>query len=287
MISVKFEDITPKAAHDYLSRSVGNRALNTNYVLSLAVAMESGRWTPEASEIVLDESGALIDGHHRLHAVVALDSTVKMLVKRGVPKAARGVIDTGRPRSMNDLFTMFRPGATNVTLRRAALNTCVALLASWRRPPLIRTLDAFDAWETVFASGIDTILPMFASVSTTLRSGLSIGAFAFAHKTDPKRVETFVTSVIDGVGLERGSAALTLRNMLTGQSSRTTGHDRAKVSRKILSGVYADLKGLPWAKAQDGAAGVEFFRKAYEGRNTERLLKLWSATPDAVKADAA
>src|SRR5262249_14147726 len=131
---------------------------NENFVLSLGVEMEQRRWQPAASDIVFDENGALIDGHHRLSAVVALGKAMQFAVKRGVPAEVRNVIDTGRKRNMGDLLTMYRD-VDSGTGRRAALNVCVDLLVGIGRDrhkkPLINSLPVFDAWMRPFQEGID------------------------------------------------------------------------------------------------------------------------------------
>lgn len=281
--NVKHEEITPSTAHSYLAKSVGNRHLNADYVLSLAVAMETGKWDAEASEIVFDETGALVDGHHRLHAIIAYDKSVTMLVKRGVSKSARAVIDTGRTRTINDLFTMFRPDAGYANQRRSTLVSCVSLLAEGRRPPAIRTLDAFDAWGRVFAPGIETMIGLFGPTSKSaggFRIGPVMGAFAFAHKTSPKKVEAFAVRVIEGLGLERNEPAATLRNLLMSERApRGRGGDRTRLSRKVLGAIYADLKGVQWGKAQDARGPLDHFRKAYDADKIDRMMNLWTPDP--------
>lgn len=288
--SVKHEEISPQTAHEYLSKSVGNRKLNTDYVLSLAVAMEQDKWDDSASEIVFDEAGALIDGHHRLHAIVAFDRPVRMLVKRGVSKAARGLIDTGRTRGIADLMTMFRPGSDYVTTRRAALTTCVSLLVGGRRPPAIRTLDHYDTWMRNFRDGIDATVKLIVDMGArpAFRVGPVLGAFAFAHKLNPSKVEKFITRTIDGVGLTRGEPAYTLRDLLlSGQPTNRAGVERLRLARKVLNVVYADLKNSPLSKVQDGEKGLIHFRTAYDGKAIERLTQLWTGREDAADSASA
>lgn len=287
--NVKHEEITPSTAQSYLSKSIGNRRLNSDYVLSLAVAMETGKWNAEASEVVFDETGALIDGHHRLHAIVAYEKPVTMLVKRGVSKTARSVIDTGRTRSIADLFTMFRPDSPYINQRRATIVSCVALVsAGEKNPPAIRTLDSFDAWSRVFSPGVDAIIEIVGPMSGApkgFRTGPVLGAFAFAHKTSPKKVEAFLLRSIEGLGLERNEPATTLRSLMVRGGGRQSGGDRIRVSRKVLGGIYSSLKGQSWTKAQDGRMALDFFRKAYDEKQMDKMVDLWAldALPSVVQ----
>ena len=286
--SVKHEDISPQMAHEYLSKSAGNRHLNSDHVLALAVAMEQGKWDDSASEVVFDEDGSMIDGHHRLHAIVAFGKPVRMLVKRGVSKSARGLIDTGRPRTVRDLFGMFRPEVEYVGQRKASLATCVGLIVPGR-PPAIRTLDSFDSWMRQFKDGIDAAVNIArvnaAGGGNALRLGPVSGAFAFAHKLQPRKVEAFMEKVRDGVGLVLNEPAYTLRALVTQSNTsrigRTTGGDRTALSKKVLGAIHAEIRGLPYRRAQVGMEGVNYFRTAYDGKTIERLVDLWTheATP--------
>lgn len=288
MLTVKHEEISPLQAHAYLAKSVGNRTLNHDYVLSLAVAMESGKWDESASEIVFDEAGALIDGHHRLNAVVTHGGIVRMLVKRGVSKAARGLIDTGRTRNIRDLMMMFRSGETYVNQRKASLTVAVGLLMGGGRPPAIRTLDAYDAWMRQFSEGIEAIVALGAlNGRSPLRLGPVSGAFAFAHKMNPKKVEAFIVKVGDGVGLEMKEPAHTLRSLIfkPGSAKGHRGADRYELSRKVLSALHADIRGLPYRTAQAGRDGLEYFRTAYDTKTIKQMVELW--THDVAKEKAA
>jgi len=273
VLSVKHEEVSPALAHSYLAKSAGNRQLNSDYVLSLAVAMESGKWDADASEIVFDEDGAMVDGHHRLHAIVAYGKPVRLLVKRGVSKSARGVIDTGRTRTIRDLFVMFRSGSDYLSVRKAALVCCVSLIVPGRGPS-IRTLDAYDSWMRQFKEGIDAAVEIGragGSAGSHLRLGPVAGAFAFAHKMNPKKVEAFMLKVRDGVELSRAEPAYTLRALLLNPNQRggNQGSDRQALSRKVLQATHADIRGREYKKAQAGQEGLD-------GKAIEKLVGLWT-----------
>lgn len=275
--STKVEEISPTMAHEYLAKSIGNRNLRTTYITALSVAMDLGKWNAEASEIVFDETGALIDGHHRLHAIIMCGKPIRILVKRGVDKAARGVIDTGPTRSVADLFKMFRPTQINVTRRRAALSTCVSLVAPARgQPPSIRTLDSFDAWSRVFAPGLEAIVSLTKGPGGGMNIGPVVGAFVFAHKTAPEKVEKFFVRTVEGLELKRNEPATTLRNLVFSTHGRNTGGERLKMSRKTLGAIRAHLRGIAWGKAQDGQEPLEFFREAYDTAMVKKMVDMWA-----------
>jgi hypothetical protein len=73
------ETITPARARELLEQlhPVHDPA-NPAKVAEYARAMRDGEWTPTGSIYLLD--GQVVDGQHRLRAVVAADTTVEMRV---------------------------------------------------------------------------------------------------------------------------------------------------------------------------------------------------------------
>lgn len=300
-MKVQIEEVSPSLAKEWLSLSKGNRKLNNDYVLSLAVSMDQGAWVPEASEVVFDTSGALIDGHHRLSAVEFFGKPIKMAVKRGCPPEARNVIDTGRGRSVTDLLGMYR-SVEYPTQRRAALNACTLLLvgigSGSGHQPLIRTLEDYDRWMRQFREGIDW------AVGATFKSGMPtssarpfgfgavLGAFAFAQKANPEGVAAFHGRCLRGEGLSAGEPALTLRNFVLigsngGIRTGMAASSRRETSLKVLAAIKADLEGQRMAKLMINAHALPFFRAAYRGRAVDKLVEPWSNNEPASNEQSA
>lgn len=103
-ISVEAETITPTEAAALLRKSEGQpqRALSDLLVRKLAHAIEAGDWLLTHQGIALDDAGVVLDGQHRLHAIVLADTPVQIMVARGVDPAGFGVFDTGRSRTTGD-----------------------------------------------------------------------------------------------------------------------------------------------------------------------------------------
>lgn len=96
------ETITPKRAKEYLVKNVENRPLRVGYINDLAFQMLEGKWEL-AQPISFDIQGHLLDGQHRLNAVVTAGVNVKMVVLRGMPSGTFGLYDQGIVRTAADL----------------------------------------------------------------------------------------------------------------------------------------------------------------------------------------
>ena len=83
-VYAKVENIGPDGAKKFLDRMIYNRNVSPSRVTAYAVDMRSGSWDLNGQAIVLDENGLLLDGQHRLLAIIESGVTLPMLVVRGM-----------------------------------------------------------------------------------------------------------------------------------------------------------------------------------------------------------
>lgn len=100
------EMITPTKAAIMLKSNPSNRNLNHSHVAFLASQMDKGRWAENGQSIVMDFHDNIVDGQHRLNAIVQSGKSIPMLVVRGVNPQTMNTIDTGRSRNAGDVFTL-------------------------------------------------------------------------------------------------------------------------------------------------------------------------------------
>lgn len=77
------EEITPEIAQLMLGKTLNNRNLNEKVISIFARDMQEGRWALTGDPIKLDRDGNLIDGRHRLRAIVVSGVRVTLPVTRG------------------------------------------------------------------------------------------------------------------------------------------------------------------------------------------------------------
>jgi hypothetical protein len=95
--------ITPEQAQKYLERNTKNRNIRLRHVERLAADIIEGRWHMNGSSIVFDGDGTLLDGQHRLSAIVKAGVPVEVIVVRGVSNAAMATIDANVSRKAGDV----------------------------------------------------------------------------------------------------------------------------------------------------------------------------------------
>lgn len=98
--------VTPEIAEAWLQRNEHNRPIRARHVAEMAQDMRLGMWRLTHQGIAFDTQGNLIDGQHRLHAIVAAGVPVYLMVTTGMDRSAAGVIDTNVNRSPVDAMTL-------------------------------------------------------------------------------------------------------------------------------------------------------------------------------------
>jgi len=120
--------VTPQMAQKWLAGGGKNRKLSNPKMKEYANSMKAGKWVLNGEGILFDANGKLIDGQHRLSAVVLSGITIPMLIIRGIddPRAFE-TIDTGKKRSVSDVVGM-------EGIKHAALTSAVAKrLVAWNK----------------------------------------------------------------------------------------------------------------------------------------------------------
>lgn len=110
--------ITPELAATLLATMLPNRHLRRAVVEAYARDMRNGHWRLTGESVKLNADGQLIDGEHRLTALVEAGVAVPMFVVVGLPTEVREVLDVGVPRKTADILTF--QGYKNSTTLAAA-----------------------------------------------------------------------------------------------------------------------------------------------------------------------
>lgn len=126
-------DLTPELAEKWLGHNVGNRNLRRQKVQQYARDMREGNWHTSGQAVQFDWNGRLVDGQHRLEAVIESGITIEVLVVKGLDPRAREVIDTGAKRTASDALKF--AGHT----QDATLLAAVARIADARENGYLRT----------------------------------------------------------------------------------------------------------------------------------------------------
>lgn len=104
--SVDIETITPEIAEDILKNNKKNRPLKEDHVRFYQREMSGNKWIFNGESIKICEDGNLMDGQHRLSAIIKSGLTQDCVVVRNLVKEAFSTIDTGRKRHARDILAI-------------------------------------------------------------------------------------------------------------------------------------------------------------------------------------
>lgn len=267
------EKVTPEMAWDWLKASPGNRSMKEDKIASYVTDMKRGKWYINNNSILFDANGNLIDGHHRLYAVVVSECTVEMGVIRGADPDSRDTIDSGAARELADHLRFAK--MTNSPQRAGYLKACVRSVLGMPVP--LNTMEAYAQWEPLFHQGTERFFEMGCNSPKLrfMRNAHVAGPLIVAYKINPEAMEQFWVQLRDGSNLKPNSPALKLREFLyedlTAEGVRRASPDT--VMQKVFACAKAYLEGRSLAKVQTSETATEFFRAPYARGTAGKLAE--------------
>jgi hypothetical protein len=104
---IEIELVTPAKAKDWLeNHNHGNRPLKKSVALKYAEIMKAGKWVTSPDGIIFASTGRLLQGQHRLMAVVLSECEVNMFVVRGTSESIFSSLDRGATRTAADALSI-------------------------------------------------------------------------------------------------------------------------------------------------------------------------------------
>lgn len=126
-VITKMELITPEKAKELLKYNDLNRPIRKNIVDYYSNQMLNGQWTLSGQTISLTYDGRLIDGQHRLAAIIKSGKSIYCNIARNVPEESFVNYDRLRSRSTGDVLGIY--GIKNARNISAALTSYFHLKA--------------------------------------------------------------------------------------------------------------------------------------------------------------
>lgn len=130
---IEMMTVTPEMAGRWLAANEGNRHMSPHQIENMVRDIRQNAWRTTHEPIAFDTNGRLIDGQHRLTAVVEAQKPVQVFVAFNCPPESALWIDQGRKRSLSDAARFYD---TDIT--RKVESTTRAMLDVSRQIPTTR-----------------------------------------------------------------------------------------------------------------------------------------------------
>ena len=205
--------VTPEMAAAYLAANKRNRPLRKARVERYARDMSEGRWQMNGETIIISDEGNLLNGQHRLEAVVKAAVPVWMMVTSGVPESAFSTMDAGLTRTAGDVLGM--KGILNFNQVAAVARICLNYKDGVSLSTPRTNLEIEEAIE--LHPEIESYVSSHNKIYNLTHSSIVIAICYIAQRfgeDTQNSVDDFVRGVSTGVNLDEFDARLTYRNKI-------------------------------------------------------------------------
>jgi hypothetical protein len=268
-ITTAIVEVTPDIAREWLDTMVANRNVSATNLTTLMRAMEEGRWHTDGSPIKFNTHGHLIDGQHRLRAVINTGLAQTFLVVWGVPDEAMTTLDTGKMRNRGDVLKIHDPALTDVNNVASVATIMVRWVRGFRGNNLRNEYISNDALVHFYDKNKDDIV---ASNRYSYRVTNALGAgsrqsFGLCYwlfsMIDTDDAEFFWDRLVDGQGLESGNPIYALRELLRREALLPGTRDKMRADVIIAITIKA------WNAYRDGET-INLLRFKVGGAHPEK-----------------
>ena len=213
--------VTPDKARAWLQFNTGNRQIQKNHIEIIKRDIIKGNWMMNAQPICFtddpdhpqdDETPRLLNGQHRLHAIIAADIPVEIPIATGIPDAAFATFDTHAKRTVRRMGERIddRVLAAAAKLKWKEDNG-FKLTGTGNTPSateIVETLDANPGLAACFSRSRRKAMTEIGS------SGVMTYFIFRVQNEHAQWGEEFLDGVEYGANLDKGNPILNLRNTI-------------------------------------------------------------------------
>ena len=288
-VQTRWMDVSPAMAELWLKNNFGNRKVSLDTVKAYARDMMNMKWLPTHQGLAFNNKDELIDGQHRLLAIVLSRETVRMMVTFGLPSRVEGTrmtamdtVDRGKTRTVADQLKV-QHGIGQGTILTAVC-TRIAGICSPERTRRLNVGEILDIHQT-FEEAVDYVIANRPKGHGLRQAGV-LGGFAFALAVDglEHQVASMFTELTQGTAQE-GSPMQLLHSFLTGPEAilLSRGNDRA-LSELVLQAIWLQSEGRFQEILEHNLDGVRYYREQQPER-VQRVAGMFMLPQDTKLED--
>lgn len=206
-VFTQLEEVTPTRASAWLADQINNRPVNQAHVNRLAGEIRRGDWRVNGDSVKIDTSGRMVDGQHRMAAIISAGMPVMTFVTYGVTQdVVINTVDQGKSRTGAQSLTM--TGVKEGSIKSAICRSVLLLECGVTMTAAFSNAQIRSTYERL-AEPID----MVTQIRRVVRAPSAAVLVLSASIVDlPEVVELLKT----GAGLTVGDPLLIFRNWSMG-----------------------------------------------------------------------
>ena len=224
--------LNPSFANFLLHRNFGNRDISNSELKNAVDAIKLKNWKLNGQPIIISKTMRLLDGQHRLIAIIQSNTTIEILVVWNIEDDTFDTIDSGKKRSNADVLV-----CSGIPSRIARpLAVCTKHELSYRKNGLIsgthffsRSIKSTHIYDEVMKNdklreAVEFILTFKVGMLPMQAGGLAFLIYRFScfHQEMSRK---WMTDFIQGSDLAQNDARLWVRNRIISDKTFNRNQD--------------------------------------------------------------
>lgn len=249
-VTIEYNVITPSDAERMLAKNIHNRPLRPTRVAQLSEDIIQDRWADTGEAIKFSTDGVLLDGQHRLAAIIQAGRPVRLAVVRGLAPDAQEVMDSGLPRQVSDILSLRGEQMTSTAAavaRQIAASGPEGKVYSFQQPSRAAIIEAFDTYTEEIKMAVEVSRGAHRAGITASMTGYLYFVLA---RIDREDADAFFDRLIDGQNLTEGHPVYALRRWI--DNTRTANRSRSVGSSGAQRRMFAAVTFKAWNAYRSG-----------------------------------
>jgi len=229
-MKVELQTINPAKAEQILKLNTINRPINKKHVATLAREMRHGRWKLNGDTICISGT-RLIDGQHRLMAIIESGCEIQTLIVEGVESDVFHTKDVGRRRSAGDTLSV--RGETDTKTLAAAL-VVVDRYMTGRMSKVVRYTNTEVEELLAKYPGVRLSVRKARQTKRLVAKSILIGCHYMFTQKDPEFADQFISDLVTGHDLNESDSVYLLRERLMSNALSKSKLDSSYIMALII-----------------------------------------------------
>lgn len=269
--------ISPKKAMELLYGNYDNRNLNDRHVEMLTKAIKTGHWMLNGESIIIDNEGRLLDGQHRLYAVIKSGVTVPMLIVEGIDvKSFITLNNLIKIRRGEDVLSSGSDGAPNA----AKANALIKHVINWhnrsshmnhaanRKGSFNQTNDVI---YSIYQQIGDNVQQSIEDVKRIIKQNgkynaiyITTALFLLRQNEDSAQVDDFVNYIVEGGDYRQSPATRLIPTIKRRKENMPHGRYRCETIFMVLKSYELWTNGETMPEKMSTKPYIEKMMKSHE-----------------------
>ena len=232
--------VTPRDASEWLKCNKNNRPVRRRHIEFLAREILSGNWQVNGQAIIIADNDEILDGQHRLFAIIEAGKSIRTMVVYGISKEAFKTIDTGALRTGADALSLHFHDVGPTVIK--AVSTAVQWVSGLERASLSNKAKMSNTDVIEYVKGHPSIIRCAETIFTypketrPLPVGCGTALLEVFSRKNQEAAATFVKNLCTGEDLVRTDPEFILRAAFIKDATRVRKLPASVKMRMVIKG---------------------------------------------------